>query len=198
MAGVTRAASLSDNSVTSAKILDGTIATADLAASARPGLVFVKSGTCSALAGGLSIDDCFSATYNNYRIIVSGVCNTFSGLEARLRVSSTDATTAYASQCLRASSTTVSAFVGTSDPASAFVGAITTSQSIITVDVSGPFLAQQTAFLGFAGAGAPRIDFASAVHTTGTSYTGISFFPDVNQPARTLTITARVYGYANS
>lgn len=161
------------------------------------GLVFVKSGTCSA-QGSLSIDDCFSATYNNYRIIVSGLCNSFSNFEARLRVSSTDATTAYASQFLRASSTTVSAGAGTSDPASAMVGVIHSTQSIIAIDVSGPFLAQQTAFLGLGAPGAPRIDFTTAVHTTATSYTGISFFPDVNQPTRTLTITARVYGYANS
>ena len=164
----------------------------------RSGLVFVKSGTCSALAGGLSIDDCFSATYNNYRIIVSGVCPaSTTNFEARLRVSGTDATTAYTSQFIRAVSTTVTGGAGTSDPASAMVGVVSTAESIVSIDVAGPFLAQQTAFTATNGVSS-RLDFCSAIHSTATSYTGLSFFPDVNQPARTLTITARVYGYANS
>jgi hypothetical protein len=49
----------------------------------------------------------------------------------------------------------------------------------------------------FSGAGAPRIDLETAVQTDSTIFDGLTLYPDVAQPSRTLTGTLRIYGYAN-
>ena len=91
-----------------------------------PTSVAVGSGTGSSSGNGLvtfsgassiSLNGVFSATYNNYRIILSpDAASTTLNITARLRIAGTDVTTAasYQQENLQASDTTVSAAADTS------------------------------------------------------------------------------------
>ena len=143
----------------------------------------------------VSVNGCFTSTYANYRIIISGVCNAFSALDARLRLAGTDSTTSYTSQTLRASATTVSAATGITNGAN--VAAINTLQSIVVIDLAGPALAQATAIYATSGVNS-RIDQCAGAHSPATAHDGITFVPDLAIGTRTLTGTLRVYGLRNS
>jgi hypothetical protein len=158
------------------------------------GLVHLRTETFTAESS-VSIDDVFSATYDIYRLIYTGFASAYTHLHLRLRANGSDATSNYARQTLRASSTTVTATSGSTNTAG--IGAIHTSRSLVTVDIAGPYLAQQTVMNAFSGAGAPRIDLETAVQTDSTIFDGLTLYPDVAQPSRTLTGTLRIYGYAN-
>jgi hypothetical protein len=143
----------------------------------------------------VSIDDVFSADYDIYRLVYFGFASAYTALHLRLRASGADTTTNYARQTLRAGLTTVTADTGTTNTAG--IGAIHTSRSLVTSDIAGPYLAQQTVINAFSGAGAPRIDFEVGVQTDSAIFDGFTLYPDVAQPSRTLTGTIRIYGYAN-
>jgi len=60
------------------------------------GLVYITTGTAAAGASTLSVNNCFSSTYENYRLVISsadGSANT--GLYMRTRNAGTDRTTNY-------------------------------------------------------------------------------------------------------
>jgi hypothetical protein len=159
------------------------------------GLVHINTTSFSAVAS-QSINDVFTNTYTNYRLIYNGLASAFSTFHLRLRASGSDTTTNYAGQNLQASSPNVTAFDGATNAAS--ISAIHTTQSIVTVDIAGPELSQKTVMTAFGGPGSPRIDISTAVQTDSTSFDGFTLFPDVAQPLRTLTGTISVYGYAKA
>lgn len=147
-------------------------------------------------ASSISINGCFSSLYDNYRIYMGGVCSVFSVLDSRLRLSGSDSAVNYGGQTLRASGATVSAASGATTAAT--IGAIHTTQSIITIDLVGPSKTEQTAIYGVCGLGsAPRIDHCASFHTNATAYDGITFLPDIGTSGRTLTGTLRIYGMRN-
>ncbi len=63
-----------------------------VAVGTTPGLTLVASNTFSAVST-LSINDCFSATYNNYQILISASTSTDITVRARLRVAGSDLST---------------------------------------------------------------------------------------------------------
>jgi hypothetical protein len=98
-------ADLADSIITSAKIVDGTIVNADINASAgidasklsgvTSDFVLLATTTASSSAS-ISFDGYFSATYNNYQVILYDVFPASSGgyLRIRLRKSNADVTSA--------------------------------------------------------------------------------------------------------
>ena len=64
---------------------------------ANAGLVYVTSTTPAAAAASVTIANCFSSTYDNYRVVISGArCTTGTRfVVAQLRVSGTTSTTGY-------------------------------------------------------------------------------------------------------
>lgn len=64
---------------------------------ANAGLVYVTSTTVSAGAASVTIANCFSSTYDNYRVVISGArCTTGARfISAQLRVGGTTSTTGY-------------------------------------------------------------------------------------------------------
>lgn len=155
------------------------------------GLVYVGGTTFSA-ASTVSLDNVFSSTYDNYKIVIDLVASASIAFRARLRVSGADNSTAssYTSQEVRGSSTTASAFQ-TIDSFFQF-GYANTNPSVIELSLINPFKTSNTSFACFGGRN-DRSASVSGFHNQSVSYTGISLIPE----SGTITGTVRVYGYRN-
>jgi len=163
---------------------------------ASSGLVWIGNTTFSATQT-INVNDVFSTTYDNYRVIITASTATANDLRLRLRVSGTDTTTNYNSQATLADDTTTVVrrnYTGTDDIQ---VGDVGTSASSMIFDVTRPFLTQMTGFVvqGFAYFGSTNIILSSfaAVQTDGTSFTGFTLLS-----ANNATGTVSVYGYAKA
>lgn len=168
----------------------------------RDGLVYIAKATLSA-ATTLNVNNCFSSSYENYRIIATGgVTSVATGgnVTMRMRASGTDNTTASAynyygletgSTYAPISSAETSFFVG--------FGGFNTANSrwgSLCIDVLNPFGAQWTTIqavgLGVTSGGAERGTLIAGSHRVATSYDGFTlFYP------QSITLTVRVYGYNN-
>jgi hypothetical protein len=160
--------------------------------------VLINSTSFSGVAS-QSINNVFSATYQNYRIVVSG--NNVTGtntLRFRLRVAGVDNSTA--SNYLYGAfyvATTGGTGVIASSTGNTFwqVGEFYRRTSIVTIDITNPFATDYTTFNGmnYGGDSATTqyATYGGGSTTITTSYDGFTIFPDAN----TITGTVRVYGY---
>jgi hypothetical protein len=145
-----------------------------------------------------SINNVFSATYQNYRIVVSG--NNVTGtnvLRLRLRASGTDNTSSnYIYSVFYVASTGASGVIASSTGNTYFqLGEFYRRTSLVTIDITNPFATDYTTYnvLNYGG------DSSTTQYSTNgggnttvtTSYDGFTIFPDAN----TITGTVRVYGY---
>ena len=145
-------------------------------------------------ASSVSLNGCFTATYNNYRILVSGLSSASDSYRARLRLAGTDATAAtYTHQRIAGSVTTVSTVGGSTDTFF-YVGDSDTTVSAWSIDMFNPALAVATQHLTLNLRTPRTVQTIVGLHTTDTAYDGITFFP----PSGTITGSLRVYGYRNS
>jgi hypothetical protein len=165
-----------------------------------PSSVAVGSGTGSANAFGtvtfsgcssVSLNDVFSATYTNYRI-VGRITGTSNGaiLSYQNRVSATNAATNYGFIEIEASGIIVSASNMTAQT-STRIGKVQNSKanSIDTL-VTGPFLAERTSLFTNNYFDAPAMTIYGSQHTTETSYTGFTIAINTG----TISGTISVYG----
>jgi hypothetical protein len=162
-----------------------------------PGLQFIVSETLTA-ASSVSINNCFSATYDNYRIIFAGAGPNNTAFRLRWRASGSDNSTAssYTSQYLQAESTSVSAALLT-DSYSRISNGDDSETVVFSADVASPFLAKPTSFVSFGNYpldGPARVWLETGRHNQSTSYDGFTFYV----ASGTITGNIRVYGYRNS
>jgi hypothetical protein len=166
------------------------------------------AGTGVTLSGGqvnfsastaISVNGCFTSAYDNYLLAWDVISASAAGwTQVRLRLSGTDAATAYLSATVFSSfNTDTGGFIGTSFGTTyAVLGYSDTTGSAAAVNVFAPAIARKTIFLG----GSPNIPsngnarFAQAVHTTATAYDGFSVIPQSGN----ITGNLRVYGLRNS
>ena len=172
--------------------------TSDVAANA--GLNLIATSSFSAVSS-VSINNCFSATYDNYFISVG--CSAFSAstdVLMRLRVGGTDATGAsdYTRQVLVSYSSTVAA--ATAASSSWQIGSTYSTTPIFShkMWMDSPFLAAKTnathQTLYTTGSPTWQIVHDGLSHNQTTSYDGITIYP----ASGTFTGIARIYGYKNS
>ena len=161
---------------------------------ANAGLVYVTGGTVTPGSSYLEILNCFSATYDNYRIVMSG-WQTVSN-QALVYYLGTNATSgAYYGSVYYDQYT--GAVVATSRQNGGNFMYVGLSESAVpngsyTFDITNPFLSTYTNTHGTFNARNFSGWHGSLVNNT-TSYTGIRFLQD---PAGTLTAgKVRVYGY---
>ena len=163
----------------------------------KAGMVLLNTTSFSGVAS-QSINDVFSATYENYRIVLTAIVASGGeqNLSFRVRVSGTDLTTStyiYSEQSLGANGTS---YNNTSTSATSIVlGRIgSNGYSSVFCDIAQPFLANRTTTNSASAADGTTTFFkgngAGLVANT-TSYTGFTFFPS----ASTITGTVSVYGY---
>ena len=174
-----------------------------------PGLSLVTptsvAGSGVTLSGGavsfsaastVSVNGCFTSTYDNYQIALSQVCAAGSiYVSMRLRASGTDNTaSSYAFQRIDASSTTVSGALSTAQQA-AYVAATSTTGGWYAINVYGPNLAAPT-YLSSTGAlvvASPTIRIFGGGHDVSSAFDGFTLITSSN-----VTGTLRVYGLRNS
>jgi hypothetical protein len=146
----------------------------------------------------VSINDVFSATYDNYKILFSGTGSTGENIRIRMRVSgSDDSSNVYVEQGIQATSTSMNSGRSTSTSfgsqySTGFLS--TTFSGGPNIELRNPFLVQQTTLYG-QGVYDPHTNirqmFAVASHQSATSYTGFTFFVATG----TMTGSVSVYGY---
>ncbi len=179
-------------------------------ARAKPGMVLLTptsiahSGTSASIGANgqvtftavtsLSLNGVFSAAYDNYVISMRTVASGDSRVDARLRLSGTDASGSnYTTQYIFAGSTTVDANRYTSETYfRAMHYSSATTRSGVNVMLYGPYLAQPTAHrtLSVYGDSSGTIDDRAGTHSLSTSYDGITFIPLTNNISGAL----QVYG----
>ena len=161
----------------------------------KSGLVLLNTTSFSAVSS-QSINDVFSSTYDNYRIVADFVGSTGTNNNMRLRVSGADNTTSnYMRQYIYASSTTIAAARSNSQT-TWLLGDHGTSRTINIVDLVSPNLAQVTGGIHFSA-----MYYNSATENAWlqnglgfnatTQFTGFSIYPS----SGTITGTVSVYGY---
>ena len=159
-----------------------------------PGLVLVKTQTIGTTVASVTVSNAFSATYDAYRITISG--GVASAADPSLRFNLDGATTNYYYALVFATYTT-GAVSGAAASNAGFIdynGAGSTAHIAMDLSVISPFLAKPTTTIG-ATQGATVGGTSVGIHKTATSYTGFVLTPS----AGTLTGgTIRVYGYVNS
>lgn len=125
----------------------------------------------------LSLNDVFSAEYDNYMVVMRAVGSGSEDALVRLRVSGSDASgTNYTNQTLNAYSTTVDGARSTSQTFAQLADLNSTLRSGYVFYVYGPFLAQATAFrsCSIIGTDNSRLYDRASTHSLSTSYSGLS------------------------
>ena len=164
------------------------------------GVAKITTQTFSAVSS-VSVNNCFSSTYVNYRILAR-FTNSNSGpqgLFLRLRASSTDATTNYDTLGFRGYQTGVATeSFGYNTDATRYGNAtnLTTGMNFSVIDMAGPFLAETTQMIAqhaLTESGTSAVLWHSTWYNDNqTSYDGFT----ISVAAGTITGTIYVYGYA--
>lgn len=156
------------------------------------GLDYITSSTFSAAAT-VSVNNCFTSTYDNYYVTVSTTTGT-TGQDnrLRLRVGGVDDSTAssYIGQSTIVSGATVIGQQNTADYWR-FGNSQASKISVTTVVILSPFAAVQTGSMIMAQASGAASYFEGGYHTAATSFDGFTFYPVTG----TITGTVTVYGY---
>jgi hypothetical protein len=159
----------------------------------KAGLVLLNTTSFSGVTS-QSISSVFSATYDNYRIMLRLLGSTDTAIKFRLRSGTTDASGSdYTVQELQASSTSISGSRSTGT--SAVIGVSNSVyHAVICLDLFNPFAATPTSFaqLSNRSQSTAQVFSTTGIHTLSTSYDGITVLADSTY---TLTGSASVYGY---
>lgn len=161
------------------------------------GLTLVKTQTIGTAVSSVQVTGAFSATYDNYKISISGGVGSATSTLATILGSST---TGYSGSMIYYTATGSSASPGTpsalSSATSSFSwsGSANTNSIIYNVDIQNPFLAKYSFLQGY-WYDIAQSGFTFGAHSSAVSYSDFTITPSTG----TLTGgTIRVYGYQNS
>jgi hypothetical protein len=159
----------------------------------NPGLTLINTTSFTGVSS-QSINDVFSATYQNYKVLFTGTASTNINIDLRLRVGGADNSTAssYVGQYLQANSTTVTAVRATST--SILLGVYSDSQrSSLDINLFYPFTATPTnlSALSSSGESGALLRQTVGTHNQSTSYTGFTLLAS----SGTITGEISVFGY---
>ena len=170
--------------------------TGTIATTTDQGLVHINTTTFSAVSS-VSINNVFTSTYQNYRIVINLVSSISNEIRFRMRASGTDNTGAnYAIQYTFASGAITEATRQTGQTAAWFFSSSGNYESVGAYDIGSPQLAKQTTLVGSQVYDQATIGLISwaANHDQSTAFDGITIIAG----SGTMTGTIRVYGYKNS
>jgi len=166
---------------------------------AAGGLVLTGSADPSAVASS-SINNCFSATYQNYLIAVNLDTSAAATITMRMRVGGVDSTTSNSNTSYRYSQLTAVSVLDVNSNAASSI-ALNSSAAARSffgqINIQRPFEAQPTSGQFFSCGEAPTPDYyftGGFVKTAATSFDGFTITPS----AGTITGKIRVYGLALS
>lgn len=150
------------------------------------GLVHIETRTVTASASEI-FNSVFSATYENYLVVLE-VTNTGNvANRIRLRKSGTDASTNYERLSLVGNSTNAQS-AQTTDPDVTFGGAV---KKIASINIFRPFVNQSTTLLSSTYSLVGNVGFLGVNHTTVDTYDGFNLFP----VSGSITGSVKIYGY---
>ena len=157
------------------------------------GLTLITAQTIGSAVASVTVSNCFSATYDAYKIVISGGVGSDANNSFSMQLGGST-TGYYYNMIYTQYNNTLQADSGSNAVRWYNMGSIDTTALSLVLELNNPFLAKNTTFstavtrTGVAGA-------SQGLHTVATSYTGFSLTPDIG----TLTGgTIRVYGYALS
>ena len=156
-------------------------------------LVYIDKETFTTVAT-VIFDNVFSTNYDNYRFLINIDSSSASpDIAIRMRAAGTAATGSnYYFQELNVASTTVSGVRVNADTSAVVGRSITTTGSIVILEIMNPYLTKNTNYASYGGYfDDPTIRNYTGSHRLTTSYDGIVFFPSTG----TITGTITVYGY---
>jgi hypothetical protein len=162
-----------------------------------PGMVLVKSQTIGSAVSSVTVSDAFSATYDNYKIVVSGGVGSVSIENLNMTLGSTATGYFWARNGRTIADTDNSGASGGGGGVSWRAGGSSTTSLSMSMELFNPFLTDETLFNSYNMYVATN---GSVFTTQGflnntTSYTAFTLTP----ASGTITGgTIRVYGYANS
>jgi len=164
------------------------------AAPAASGLTLISATSCSAVASQAVTG--FSATYQNYRIIVAGDGTANESVHMKLRSSSTDSSTAYYYFANRWFSSNANQIVPVANGTAGFEVSQAFTASTATIDVIRPYDAVRTSVFStgiqFDTTNTRSVSvFNAGVHNASTSYDGFNLI----WAAGAFTGTIYLYGY---
>jgi hypothetical protein len=170
-----------------------------LGATQDSGLSFITSTSFSAVAS-VSIDNCFSARFDNYRVIFQPTASvgTDSQITIRLRVGGVNASTNYDTQRIvgfTASAVSSNNLTGTDDWSSTLINSTHADRCLVQMDLFAPAIARTTVMLqhnqSWSSGSVHYVEVHAGHHTTATAYDGITFLTG----GTSFTGTIYVYGY---
>jgi hypothetical protein len=156
------------------------------AGASAPGLVLISRVVVTA-SSGQNFDNVFSSTYENYKIIAN-LSASGADVDMKLRVGGVNTSSNYLGQRVSGTGSTAAAQAG---PSNAWTfGELGTGKSIMSWDIAGPFLTQQTAMIGSYGFSTNAVRTYYNAQTDSTSFTSFNLaFSAV------ATGTVAIYGY---
>ena len=160
----------------------------------KAGMVLLNTTSFSAVAS-QSINNVFSADYDNYLILLPIGCTADVVTRIRLRVGGSDDSTgsSYAMQRLNAAGTSVAANLFTADSFNA-LPTHNTNNNAAVINLFHPFLARPTLLTAQVqnSFDSSSLSILSGQHNQSTSYTGFTIFP----ASGTITGSVSVFAYA--
>lgn len=160
-------------------------------AAASSGFVLLNTTSFSASAS-TSINDVFSTTYDNYKIVIYTSADSDRDILMRLRVGGTDATGGSDYLWHRQASFSTSALLSDNTNSYWNIGqGATAAKYPQMVELGNPFIAEATGITATGGRhGLTQV--MTGYHNQATSYTGFTIFPNSGN----ITGKVSVYGYA--
>ena len=155
------------------------------------GLTLISATTIGTTVASVTVSSAFSATYDAYKIIISGGT---SSAQADLNLTLGATATGYSNQRIRGAYTTTSTATGGTNQN--FIVGPRANETYLqaNLELVNPFLAKVTLYSGYVQLSSNAGVIMGLLDNT-TSYTAFTFTPD----SGTITGgTIRVYGYANS
>jgi hypothetical protein len=164
------------------------------AANPTGGLTLISSTTIGSAVSSVTISSAFGATYDAYKIVVSGGAGSLANGNMQLTLGASG-TGYYSSVSGLVYATAAAISYAISNSASwTRIGSATTNGINIVLDINNPFLAKYT-YISGSVAYTDEGGSLNGVHEVATSYTAFT----INPSSGTLTGgTVRVYGYLNS
>jgi hypothetical protein len=172
--------------------IDATLYTA--LGGAYPGLRLIKKQTIGSGVSSVSVTSAFSATYEAYKIVITGGTGSGNGADLQFKLGSSTTGYYYVLVYSLYTGGSVLSALGNNAATMALVGEVYTDGLSMNMEVNNPFLAKNTTV----SAGLQRDTIAGrfeGVHKVATSYTDFTITPNTG----TLTGgTIYVYGYGAS
>jgi hypothetical protein len=157
------------------------------------GLVFITSEPFTS-SSTVSVNNCFTSTYSNYRVIMTATGSTSMDITCRLRVGGADSSAATYSNRRAALGATYTTSASTTGTSLNYAVARATNRSVAVYDFTNPQATLQTNVIGQSFEPDGLFDINGCTFTATTSFDGFSLICSSGN----ITGTVTVYAYANS